>query len=531
MDWCGVGEKRAFSRFSLLPTAVRNGAPDWIADILVGLWSFGMREIFAMVRLWCMWMVVGFLALVGVGSAQTRAVSSGEVGALMVSDIHLDPFHDPAKAKLLEAAPESGWAAILRAPDAEDQAAAFAAVQAKCHARGVDTPYVLLRSSLDAMQKQAPGTRFITVTGDLIAHAYPCRYKALVAGTDYEAFVTRTITFVTQQLREAFPGVPVYVSLGNNDSGCADYRLDAGGDFLKDTAAAMTAGLPAGARAEAAKEYAVGGYYSSPMEPVKKARVIVLNDIYWSPKYETCAGAEDTAPGTAELAWLGQQLAAARASGERVWVMGHIPPGVNAFSTVKKGTNVCAGGAAEMFLDADALDTLLLQYPDVVRLGLFGHTHMDEMRLITLDDVRAEFISGDPGVYKIPVKVVPSISPVDGNNPSFTMAEVNAATADLKDYRVVVASNQTGVGTVWSEEYDYAQTYREPDFSAASVAALVAGFRADAKAERDTSQAYIQHYFKGDVSRELASSWGQNACSLDELTAKGYAGCVCGGSR
>src|SRR5580692_4293502 len=213
--------------------------------------------------------VIGFLGLAGVGSAQTRAgaASSSNVDALMVSDIHFDPFHDPAKAKLLEAAPVSGWAAILRAPDADDQAAAFAALQTKCHARGVDTPYVLLRSSLEAMQKQAPGTRFITVTGDLIAHAYPCRYKALVGGADYEAFVTKTITFVTQELREAFPGIPVYVSLGNNDSGCSDYRLDAGGDFLKDTAAAMTDGLPAPARAEAAREYAVGGYYSSPMDP------------------------------------------------------------------------------------------------------------------------------------------------------------------------------------------------------------------------------------------------------------------------
>jgi sphingomyelin phosphodiesterase acid-like 3 len=474
--------------------------------------------------------VIGFLGLAGVGSAQTRAgaASSSNVDALMVSDIHFDPFHDPAKAKLLEAAPVSGWAAILRAPDADDQAAAFAALQTKCHARGVDTPYVLLRSSLEAMQKQAPGTRFITVTGDLIAHAYPCRYKALVGGADYEAFVTKTITFVTQELREAFPGIPVYVSLGNNDSGCSDYRLDAGGDFLKDTAAAMTDGLPAPARAEAAREYAVGGYYSSPMDPVRRSRVIVLNDIYWSPKYETCAGAEDTAPGKAELAWLGEQLSAARSAGERVWVMGHIPPGVNAFSTVKKMTDVCANEPAEMFLESGPLDAVLEQYADVVRLGLFAHTHMDEMRLLTPQGASGgELVGGEHGSHKIPVKLVPSISPVDGNNPSFTVAQVDTGTADLKDYRVLVASNQTGVGTVWSVEYDYAQTYHVPDFSAASVAGLMAGFKDDRKAQKDASGAYIRHYFKGDVSRELTPFWGQYACSMDELTSKGYAGCVC----
>ncbi|MGC2621279.1 MAG: hypothetical protein WA414_19705, partial [Acidobacteriaceae bacterium] len=147
----------------------------------------------------------------------------------------------------------------------------------------------------------------------------------------------------------------------------------------------------------------------------------------------------------------------------------------------------------------------------------FGHTHMDEMRLI------------GAGAQSIPVKVVPSISPVDGNNPSFTVAEVDTRTAELKDYRVVVASDKMGAS--WSEEYDYAATYHEPDFSAASVKDLVAGFRADTKAQKDTSAAYIQHYFKGDVAKELTPFWEPYACSLDELTATGYAGCVCGGSR
>ncbi len=57
------------------------------------------------------------------------------------------------------------------------------------------------------------------------------------------------------------------------------------------------------------------------------------------------------------------------------------------------------------------------------------------------------------------------------------VAQIDAATAQLKDYRVIVASNQTGpdanpntsVGTQWREEYDFAQTYKEDAFTAASV--------------------------------------------------------------
>ena len=87
---------------------------------------------------------------------------------------------------------------------------------------------------------------------------------------------------------------------------------------------------------------------------------------------------------------------------------------------------------------------------------------MDEVRLLEPADADA----AEKGVA---VKMVPSISPVDGNNPSFTVARIDAATATMKDYRVVAASNKTGVDTTWTEEYDFAKTYKEPAFSAATL--------------------------------------------------------------
>ena len=48
-------------------------------------------------------------------SAQTPAHST-TAGILMLSDIHLDPFHDPGKAAALIASPVSGWQAILAGP-------------------------------------------------------------------------------------------------------------------------------------------------------------------------------------------------------------------------------------------------------------------------------------------------------------------------------------------------------------------------------------------------------------------------------
>jgi len=261
-----------------------------------------------------------------------KAAAGQSVPALMVSDIHFDPFHDPAKVPALVAAPVSKWASILAAPDSADQPQAFARLQESCHARGVDTPFVLLRSSLAAMKSRQPDAKFITVSGDLIAHAFTCRFATLVpsaAPGDYQAFVVKTLSFVMDELRSAFPGAPVYAALGNNDTGCGDYKLDANSEFLAQAGAVFAEGLPAAGRAQAAAEFKATGSYSVTMAaPMRRTRLIVINDLFLSVKYTTCGGKPDRDALAGELDWLRQQLAAARKAGEKVWVMGHIPPGI-----------------------------------------------------------------------------------------------------------------------------------------------------------------------------------------------------------
>ena len=76
----------------------------------------------------------------------------------------------------------------------------------------------------------------------------------------------------------------------------------------------------------------------------------------------------------------------------------------------------------------------------------------------------------------------------------------------LKDYRVFVASNQTGIDTKWSEEYDFAKTYKEPAFTAATVADLVAGFKADPTAQAAASESYIQNFDSHGAGIESAEA-------------------------
>lgn len=458
--------------------------------------------------------------------APPAAADSGAT-ALMISDIHFDPFHDPGKARQLAHTPVAQWESVLKSPPSPDQQQAFDDLQKQCGARGIDTSFPLLVATIQAMHERQSDPDFITITGDLIAHGFECRYKATVQDSTaqgYTEFAANTIQFVMDQLRGSFSGVPIYTSLGNNDSDCGDYQIDTHSAFLARTGATLADALPPGERRHAQAEFATGGYYSVTMAPpLLDTRVIVLNDVYFSPKYKNCAGKPDPSAGAAEIGWLGQTLAQAHENGQNVWVMGHIPPGVNLYATVKKMSDVCGAGSAEMFMDSDKLDGLLTQYADIVRLGLFAHTHMDEVRLVVPD-------GGDPS-SGVPVKLVPSISSVDGNNPSFTVARVDPPTAALKDVDVFVASNQTGIHTTWSEDFDFDRSYGEPAFSAAAVGDLIAQFRRDPKAQTGASQQYLKSYFKGDAARELTPFWPQYTCSLGNLSAASYKACVCAAGK
>ncbi len=452
------------------------------------------------------------------------------VPVVMLSDIHLDPFHDPAKFAQLRAAPVTGWAAILDEPESATQGAEFDRLQTTCGARGIDTSEALLRSSLAAAQKQQAAPLFVTVSGDLMAHKFDCRFHTLAPGAtaaEYSAFAAKTVAYVALQLHLAFPHSPVYFALGNNDSGCVDYREDPDSSFLQADAVSFAADALSAANSRAIrKEFPQFGDYTINLPaPMQQTRLIVLQDIFQSNRYAGCGGAPTAAPAAEQIAWLRDQLTAARAAGQHVWVLAHIPPGVDAYSTLSKhggGGGICNSQAPESFLGSDALGDALTAFPDVIRLILLGHTHMDEMRIYKT--------SGGT----IPGKLTPSITPVNGNTPSFTLAQVDATQAILKDYTVFVASNKTGIDATWSPEYTYSTTYHMPDYSGASAAKLAALFLADRNGSSPDARLYQHFFFAGphDIETALESAamqivWPAYACTVTSAQTASFLRCAC----
>lgn len=502
---------------------------DFPALMVNGL-RIGLAEVISMVKMKFLGGLLAVFCVASVGSLKaqmaTRPGAAGAAGisALMVSDVHFDPFHDPGKVRELVDAPMGEWNAILAGTPSGDQAEVFQRLQKTCGARGVDTPYELLQSSLKAMKVAAPEAKFALVSGDLVVHGFGCRYKTLLPGrtnADYAAFAEKTMRYVVGQMRLSLEGMPVYVALGNNDSGCGDYEMDRGDEFLGATKELVVDGLATPVEKQLAlASYAASGDYSVMMRgAMKQTRLIVLDDVFQSRGYTDCGGRKSEAAAEAQIEWLRRELMKARREKEKVWVMGHIPPGVDPYSTFSKFKKVCAGDAPVMFLGSEKLSDLLGEYADVVRLGVFGHTHMDEMRLFGRD--------GEGAAGKVAIKVVSSISPVNGNDPSFTVARVDPATARLVDYEVIAASNKTGVDTVWSKEYSFGETYHQAEFSPAALVSVIGGFGADPDARSDMSRAYLMNYFVGDRSLLLKSLWPEYVCAQGNHTAKGFAGCMC----
>jgi sphingomyelin phosphodiesterase acid-like 3 len=470
-----------------------------------------------------------FLLFAGAILAQSKQPAKPSVQitipALLVSDIHFEPFWDPAKVPQLAAAPASSWKSILAAPPSPDQQQRFQSLQQSCRARGDDTSFALFDSSVKAMRSHAADAKFVTVSGDLLSHEFPCKYKMLFPQStpaSYRAFVEKTLEFVIGELDGAFPSVPVYIALGNNDSDCGDYQLDAHSEFLRVTGSEVTKNFPAAERQSAQESFAAGGYYSVSLPaPIKNARLLVLNDLFMARNYKSCAGKIDQTEADAQLAWLRQQLEEARANKQKIWVMGHIPPGIDLYATARQKDDPCGGQKPVKFLASEKLAEVIAEYGDVVQLAIFAHTHMDELRLLKED-------GQSPASGKsVAVKMVSSISPINGNHPSITIARVDPSSAALKDYKVFVASNLTGINAAWTEEYDFARSYRLAAFTSSSVSQLIAGFASDPDAKTQASKNYIEDFSVGYATPLLQLAWPQYVCTLTNYTSKAFKECAC----
>jgi sphingomyelin phosphodiesterase acid-like 3 len=466
------------------------------------------------------------LLLLTASSPVTRAQAPppppATVPVLMLSDVHFDPFRNITDARLqelLKDAPEH-WASVLGRPiSAAEQAdvRVEAKKQSSCDDGKIDTDYTLFKSSIVAEQADVPAPVFVTVSGDLTTHNFNCKYYSLVKDPPVGGlsdFAAKTAEFVALMLNAAFPKSPIYLSLGNNDSSCRDYAETEAGPKPDNTYFNQVAKVFATVALDSDNAKSIlatfptrGDYTVLLPKPFVDTRLIVLQDLFESAGYGgPCSGTNPNDPTAAQIAWLKTRLDDAKV--KHFWIMAHIPPGVDPYNTIH-GNGGCP--ADNTLTTDDFADTLRDSTSDI-GLVLYGHTHMDEMRLIV----------DSSGNGKVAGRLNPSITAWNKNYPSFTVAQIDPTRALLVDFTVYRSSDKTGNGN-WDYKYTYSDAYGQPDYSAASLTTLTNIFKT-----RPTST-QVSNYQKYYQSSPATSNWHAYVCAIVSDTPDKYNTCnACG---
>jgi hypothetical protein len=416
---------------------------------------------------------------------------------LSVSDIHFNPFADPSLMAKLEEADVAQWDAILTSSTVQS----FSTY-------GTDINDPLLRSAIAEMKKQIPSPAFVLISGDFLAHKFDQTYQQYATDksqTAYTAFVTKTIAYVTASLRKAYPDVPIYPTLGNNDSDCGDYAVAPNSVFLANV---RDVWKPLVGSRSFDRRFATGGYYHADVPALKNVRIIALNTNFFSTNYKNPCGKPGPDPGLRQLAWLHAELGLARLEGKRVWLLFHIPPGIDVYDSEQYG-GACPNVTTQTFWK----DEYQQQYLTITAahrttiLGSFaGHTHQDEFRIASGDFIH----------------ITPSVSPIFGNNPAFEIIDVNPR-GDLTGY---TAHHLPNVTLPWSREYSFGEAYAKPAYTAATLTELATAIGSDT-ATRATYFGYTTSGAAKPAAQALAQ-WKGYWCGLTLVTGPQFATCYCG---
>ena len=455
------------------------------------------------------------LALAGltVPTLPAHGIDGGGKVAI-ISDLHFNPFDPPQLAATLSGLSPQAWPS------------AFASADNQVMSRsGEDTNHALLVSSLAAFAKEAAGADFAIVPGDFLAHEFEAKAaKALdVAPTSQAvgAMTVKTTLFVADLLAEALAGKPAIVALGNNDSSCGDYRIEPGGSYLAATREAVRR-LVGGTWLEPDfdETYGAGGYYAARHPTVANGLIIVLNDILWSAKYRDACGTGGHAAALAMFDWLRERLARQRAAGGRVWMVHHIPWGIDPYATLHAPAPSCPAKVVPFLQEPFASDfpALLAEYRNVLRASFSGHTHFDDYRLLV--DERGTTIGVD--------KVTPAISPIFGQNPGFQVFTYDRLSGAPKDFSTWSLANpgEAPQRAAWRFEYTFTEAYGLPAYSPAAVETLWKAISTDS-ALQDT---YRRLYTVGRGTLDTGQ-FPAYSCAMRHLDRPSFTACYCGSSR
>jgi len=435
---------------------------------------------------------------------------------LVASDIHFNPMADASLVPKLASAEPAQWEAILN--------------QTTPHAfspYGQDTNWWLLQSALDQMRKTMPAPAVFLVLGDMLAHRFPPTFRDITHDKDpqhYRAFVLKTVQFLALELRKRWPDTQVLLTSGNNDDDCGDYAIEAGGAFLDDTAAVIRE-LARGDE-QLATDWKALGSYTALSPAIPHLKIVSLNSVLFSEKYEpqafqqSCAEVQTTAPSQA-FAWLESTLSEAKQANQSVWLMFHIPPGIDGYASAHNHQGSCADNVVPMWVPEWTVkfQSLLLNYGGTIQATFAGHTHTDDFRVIVDGRTPRAFVLVDP-----------PISPVYGQNSAFRVFDITGS--ELRDQTTYYLTNLAGAGAKqhgkWKKEYAFSNEWKTNQLDAAALGKIYTEITDNAAARARWLKLYNVSSSAAKVPQDTVR---ELYCAIEGLGVGAYRNCACASTQ
>ncbi|KAJ9086442.1 hypothetical protein DSO57_1004166 [Entomophthora muscae] len=262
-------------------------------------------------------------------------------------------------------------------------------------------------------------------TGDLPAHDMWKESYERTMGTEKEAL---------DLLKQHFEGTPVYPVIGNHESIPVNQfpfrHMSPNGFYLYKFMAEQFKSWLGPKQLQMVQNV---GYYSFDHSPALKVMVLNTN-LYYTYNYFVLLNPANPDP-NGMFSWMIQELQRAEDLGQKVYIAGHIPPGSTDFYQHW----------------SESYHRIIERYAHIISSQFFGHLHTDEFEVFYNSTTKNK----DTAIST--AYLAPSMSTMNGINPSFRVYIVDAQTHQVVDYVQYYADLK--MKHLWMDDMDWRPLY------------------------------------------------------------------------
>ncbi|XP_063810636.1 acid sphingomyelinase-like phosphodiesterase 3b isoform X2 [Pseudophryne corroboree] len=324
-----------------------------------------------------------------------------------------------------------------------------------------------------------------------------------------EKAVLEIVEWLTNLIMHVFPTTKVYAALGNHDFHPKNQLPTQNNSIYYRISEFWTPWL----NQESIATFQKGAFYSEQLVNTGTVgRVIILNTNLYYESNSITANMED--PGD-QFSWLENQLTAASQKGEKVYIVGHVPPG---YFEKKREKSWFRENFNKRYVE------IIQKHHTVIQGQFFGHHHTDSFRMFygnSGDPVSSMFIA--PGISPW-MTTLPGVNN-GANNPGIRVFEYDRKSLHVLDM-VTYYMNLSYANTEsprWEKEYRLTEAFLVPDGSPQSMHKVLEKITTD--------HCYLQKYYEyNSVSYDLESCGEtckiDHVCAIREVDFTKYATCI-----